>query len=158
LSIRYQKTDAGREEIRARRLDLPRPARTLLLVIDGTRTGDEWVGMIAGVGAADLQRLVDSALVAPAAAPSGAAAPAPAEVPLEQALEAVPMRVLYDYLTAQVRSQLGLMKGYKAVLDIERCTDVAALRRYALQFVDLVRTANGDGAARAISRDLAALR
>jgi RsmE family RNA methyltransferase len=38
---RYQKSDAGRAEIRSRSVDLPRPARNLLLIIDGTRSGDE---------------------------------------------------------------------------------------------------------------------
>lgn len=161
MSIRYQKTEAGRAEIRERRLELPRPARTLLLVIDAGKTGDEWVAAVAGTRPEDLDRLVQEGLVEPqaaAAAPRRAREPDSAEADLATALAGVPFRALYDHLTAQAKTQFGLMKGYKAVLDIERCADVDALRRYALGFVDQVRNANGDGAARTLARELAALR
>jgi hypothetical protein len=50
------------------------------------------------------------------------------------------------------------MKGYRAVLEIERCTDIASLRLYALQFVDLVREAAGPDAARVVRVEISALR
>lgn len=156
MSTRYQKTDLGRDEIRARQHELSRPARTLLLIIDGSKTGDEWLGMVAGATAADLQRLVDAGLLA-AQVVAERAAPAP-EVPLAEALEAAGFRALYDYLTGAVRPRLGLIKGYKMVLEIERCTDVADLRRLAVQFVELVREAQGDAPAREVRRELLALR
>ncbi len=161
MSSRYQKTEAGRAEIRERRLDLPRPARTLLLILDAGKTGDEWVAAVAGTRPEDLDRLVQAGLVEPvsgAPAPRRSREPEAAEPDLATALASVPFRSLYDHLTVQAKSQFGLMKGYKAVLDIERCADVDALRRYALSFVDQVRTTNGDSAARALARELAALR
>lgn len=162
MSIRYQKTEAGRAEIRERRHELPRLSRTLLLIIDGSKTGDEWLAALAGVGPDDLARLVQAGLVepvAPAVAPARRReAEAAAGPDLATALADVPFRALYDHLTAQARTQFGLMKGYKAVLDIERCADVDALRRYALAFVDQVRGANGDVAAGTLARELAALR
>ena len=157
MSVRYQKTDAGRAEIRARTLDLPRPARNLLLIIDGTRTGDEWLAMVAGAGAADLQSLLDRGLVS-ALSQASIELPLPVEQPLVDALQAIGFRALYDYLTSKARPRLGLMKGYRAVLDIERCTDVAALRRYAELFVELVREASGDEAARVVRQELLSLR
>jgi len=36
MSEFFRKTDAGRRELRDRRLGLPRPGRNLLLIIDGT--------------------------------------------------------------------------------------------------------------------------
>src|SRR3954452_7456146 len=106
---RYQKTDAGRAEIRARSLDLSRPARTLLVVIDATKTGDEWLPLVQGTGVPDLARLAGSGLVAAVAG----AAPAPAAQPavptagpaLEQALARLGYRELYDRLTAAARSR-----------------------------------------------------
>lgn len=157
MTLRYQKTDAGRAEIRARGVDLSRPARNLLLIIDGTRTGDEWLAMVAGASAADLQALLARGLVS-ALTQVFIEPPVPAEEPLAQALEAAGFRALYDYLTSNARPRLGLMKGYRAVLDIERCTDVAALRRYAVLFVELVREASGDEAARKVRGELSALR
>lgn len=161
MNTRYQKTEAGRAEIRERRHELPRPSRTLLLIIDGSKTADEWLTAVAGIGPDDLERLLQAGLIEPVAAAAAPRRARDAEGPepdLATALTAVPFRALYDHLTAQAKSQFGLMKGYKAVLDIERCADVDALRRYALAFVDQVRGANGDAAARALARELAALR
>jgi hypothetical protein len=156
MSTRFQKTDAGREEIRARKLDLSRPARTLLLIVDGTKSGDEWLAMVAGATAADLQRLVDAGMLS--AQVDAAPAPAAKEPPLAEVLEGTGFRALYDYLTGAARPRLGLIKGYRTVLEIERCTEVADLRRLALRFVELVREAQGDAAAREVGRELAALR
>lgn len=157
MSLRFQKTDAGRAEIRARTLDLPRPARNLLLIIDGTRTGDEWLAMVVGATAADFQALVARGLIS-ALSQASMAPPEIVEEPLAQALQLVGYRALYDYLTSNARSRLGLMKGYRAVLEIERCTDIASLRLYALQFVDLVREAEGPDAARVVRVEISALR
>ena len=44
----YSKTDAGRAEIRARTLPLSRTARNLLLVLDASKPGSEWVRLVAG--------------------------------------------------------------------------------------------------------------
>lgn len=172
MALRYAKTDAGREEIRARVLDLARPARTLLLIIDASRSGDEWVGMVNGAVAADLERLVQARLVVatgpatPAAAPVApapgapapvaSAAPASAGAGLEQALQALSYRELYDRLTAEARARLGLIKGYKMVLDIEKCAGAEEIRKLTLRFVAEVRNAQGDAAAREFCRSLGA--
>jgi len=163
-STKFRKTEAGRAEIRERRQALSRPARNLLVIIDDSRTGDEWLGLVAGAAPADLQALVDAGFVQAAAgvqAPPPAAAPAPppvADAPAPASMDAASFRALYDYLTAQARPRLGLIKGYRAVLDIERSTDVAALRRYAEHFIEQVRAAQGTDAAAEVQRDLAALR
>ena len=159
MAARYQKTDAGRDEIRARALDLPRPARTLLVVIDGAKSGDEWVGLVNGVGAADLQRLLELGLIAPmavAAAPAAAAAQ-PARGPgVEEALAQLSYRELYDKLTAEARARLGLIKGYRMVLEIEKCSGADEIRTLAARFVEEIRAAQGDKAARDFVRSLAA--
>jgi hypothetical protein len=51
---------------------------------------------------------------------------------------------------------LGLVKGYRMVLEIEKCSGVEALRVLALRFVDEVRMVQGDAAARAFCRELGA--
>lgn len=207
LSARLNKTEAGRAEIRARRLDLPRPARNLLLIVDATRAAGDWLAMVQGAGEADLARLLDEGLVqaatagatgaaagpvasaataAPSAAPAPAIAAAPASTPSASAstppagrpngeaagqplaepagrpmvapvAETASFRALYDYLTAQARPRLGLLKGYRTVLDIERAPDVQALRRCAEAFLEAVREAQGDAAADTVRRELAAL-
>lgn len=163
LSLRYRKTEAGRAEIRERRLPLTRPARNLLLIIDDTRRASQWQAMVAGVALADLEAMVeaglleavDDAAAAPAPAAAAPAAAAPAATPLR--LDEVPYRPLYDYLTAQARPRLGLMQGLRAVMEIERCSGPEPLRAYALHFVELVRKAQGDAAAREVAGAMASL-
>lgn len=81
LEERYEKSEAGRAEIKTRALVQGRIARNLLLVIDPTKTGGQWLGMVQGATQADLALLLQHGLVAPAAgvaravaASSGAAA------------------------------------------------------------------------------------
>jgi len=171
MAVHYQKTDAGREEIRARKLELSRPARTLLLIIDGTKSGDEWLAMVNGVGAPDLAALVAAGLIAPtassapapraASSSARAAAPAPS-VPahtgpgLEEALQAMSYRELYDRLTAEARSRLGLIKGYRLVLEIEKCSGPDEIRQLALRFAEEVRTTQGEEVARGFRLSLGA--
>jgi len=159
MADRFQKTDAGRDEIRARAHDLSRPARTLLLIIDASKTGDEWLAMVNGVVAADLARLLDAGLIAPAGgapAPAAAAAASPKGPTLQEALQYFTYRELYDRLTAEARPRFGLIKGYKWVLDIEKCRDVDEIRALTLRFVDELRAAQGDKAARDFCRELGA--
>jgi hypothetical protein len=161
MTGRYVKTAAGREAIHGRVHTLSRPARNLLLVIDGSRTGAEWVALVGGSSEADLAQLLQAGLVEP----SGALAAAPALPPaaprvratgLEQALAALSYRDLYDRLTGEARARLGLIKGYRMVLEIEKCSGAEEIRKLALRFIGEVRAAQGDEAARKLSRDLGA--
>jgi hypothetical protein len=75
VSIRYQKTEAGRQAIRERTLALTRQARNLLLIIDGSRSGAEWLGLVAGSTPDDLEQLAGQGLVVALAAPAAVVAP-----------------------------------------------------------------------------------
>ena len=68
-------------------------------------------------------------------------------MPLEQALMRVAFRELYDRLTHEAKPRLGLINGYRAILAIERATDIDALRAVAVQFIEQVRQAKGAQAA-----------
>jgi hypothetical protein len=134
---------------------LTRPARNLLLIIDASKTGDEWVSLVNGATGADLSQLIDDGLVEVSGAK--AAAPARPRGPgLEEALQNWTYRQLYDLLTVQARARLGLIKGYRMVLDIEKCAGVEEIRKLVLRFVDEVRAVQGDAAARAFCRELGA--
>lgn len=164
MTVRYLKTDAGREAIRSRDATLSRPARNLLLIIDDSRTGDEWLGLVTNASAADLAQLVDAAYVGEVAAaavkpvPAAAATrnPGTRAAAVEAALQALSYRELYDRLTLEARARLGLIKGYRMVLEIERCAGVDEIRQLALRFVEDVRAAQGDDAAREFCRSLGA--
>ena len=81
-------------------------------------------------------------------------APVTARMSLADALQMLGYQLLYDRLTAEARAQLGLIKGYKMILGIERCDGPEAIRTLALQFVEQVRGIKGDAAARALAQRL----
>jgi hypothetical protein len=154
LSVRLAKTDAGRTEIQRKSLPLSRPARNLLLIIDAGRPAQAWIGLVQGATLADLQDLMRAGLVAEQAAQ--APPPAPARLSLAQALESKSYRTLYDRITAEARPRLGLIKGYKLILDVERCAGPPEIRQLALRFVEQVRVTQGDAAALALALTLLA--
>jgi hypothetical protein len=55
---------------------------------------------------------------------------------------------LYDLLTKEAKARLGMLKSYRVILDVERCANVDELRAVALRFIDQVRDAQGEGAAK----------
>jgi len=150
LEQAYVKTEQGRVEIKARALPLSRSVRNLLLLIDGSKSAGQWLGLVQGATAEDLALLIQQGLIVseglPGAAPMWTVAP--------PALPSLDQQALYTFLTSAARQRLGLIKGYRWVLDVERCGDLAAMQQLALRFVDEVRQAQGDSAAAEVRRDL----
>lgn len=174
LDQSYQKTDAGRAEMKVRQLVNARATRNLLLVIDASKSARQWLGLVQGSTEADVQQLLDLGLIraagmaaAPATAPAadatfapafGAAPAAPKPAPAAAAPAAaggepqLDYEQLYAYLTRHAKQYLGLMKGYKVVLEVERCSGLAELQDYARRFVEMVREAQGDDLAEQVKR------
>lgn len=150
MAERYLRTEAGRREIRERAVQLTRPGRNLLLIIDASKTAAEWLAAVHGCTEADLRQLIDSGLIASALGQASAGRT------LEQALQERGYRELYDLLTQQARPRLGLIKGYKVVLEVERCSGAEQIRALAQRFVDLVREVQGEAEARLLRRRLGA--
>jgi len=151
------RTDRGRAVLQDRSVPLSRAARNLLLLLDPAQPAGHWLGLVRGSSDADLQTLLDAGLVAAvlAAAPVAAGAVAPRFVPV-LALEQLDYSTLSARLTAQVRPRLGLVQGFRAVLEIERAADAAALRLVAHRLVAQVQASQGDAAAQALSDALSA--
>jgi hypothetical protein len=152
---RWQKTDSGRAEIRQRALALTRTARNLLLILDASKPADDWIALVNGATPTDFAGLADQGLVEPV---GGAPAAVPAAEPgafdeLRSALMALDYESLYNLLTAQVREQMGLIKGYRMALEIERCAGLPELQalalRLAAQWHDELRL---DGLRKALQR------
>ena len=152
----FVKTELGREEIRRRSRSLPRTARNLLLIVDGTRRASDWMSLVQGATRDDLLRLLEGGLVEPDADPPEPT-PTPSTSPAcgsfsDTVLHADP-DALYGIMVAQAVERLGLIRGYAFVLEVERCTNGDAVRSLYARFVRLVRTRQGDAAARDL-RDL----
>ncbi len=150
LVVRYQKTDAGRAEIRTRALALPRVARSLLLIMDERQTAAAWVQCLEGSTADDVQRLLGLGLIS-AWAP---VAPVPAADAWLQALDDLGYEQLSQTLTEQAKQQLGLLRGLAFVLDIEKCAQVDELRALAVRLVAQVGQLKGPQAAGALQQRL----
>jgi hypothetical protein len=156
-TTRYAKTDGGRAEIQRRSLQLSRPARNLLLIIDNSRPAEAWLGLVQGAGVDDLRALVDAGLVAQAGAPGGTAPqPGTPRMSLAQALQTKSHPTLSARISAEARPRLGLLKGYKLILEAERCRTPDEIRALAQRFVTQVRVADGDAAAVALAQVLLA--
>ena len=65
MDARYVKTEAGRAEMKERRLALPRQARLLLVIIDASKSSADWVAAVNGSSAADIERLRAEGLIEP---------------------------------------------------------------------------------------------
>ncbi len=166
LEERYEKSEAGRAEIKSRSLVQARVARNLLLVIDASKTGADWLGVVQGATPADLQLLVQHGLVTPTAALASLSRPAPLTGPAStigaprtqtgsrsaaSRLAGVPQSSLdfgqlYTALSTFAKQQ-GLLKGYRLALEVEQCQDLPQLQVLALDVVDRVRATKGDAAA-----------
>jgi hypothetical protein len=150
LEQAYVKTEQGRAEIKARAQPLSRSVRNLLLLIDGSKSAGQWLELVQGATAEDLALLIQQGLIAPA----GLSVAAPVRTVAPPALPSLDQQALYAFLTSAARQRLGLIKGYRWVLDVERCGDLTAMQQLALRFVDEVRQAQGDSAAAEVRRDL----
>lgn len=158
MQQRFQRTEAGRAEVKARSQALSRSARNLLLVMDASRPGAEWLSLVQGATEADLQQLQISGLIADPTQASGTA-PVLAEVADHIELPAAlasPMAYeeLYGFLTRHAKQYLGLMKGYRMVLEVERCVDLPALQALTARFVQEVQLAQGEQVAEQVRRAL----
>lgn len=121
--IFYTKTDAGRKEIKTRQHKLPMGLRSLLLVIDGQRNGEQLRAVIVGLRAPpdSLKQLRDLGLIERAgASPDSPAATAPLSDTANR------YGIVYALMTDVVRENLGV-RGYFFQLKIERAEDVDAL-------------------------------
>jgi hypothetical protein len=178
----YFKTESGQGEIRNRLLNLPRSARTLLVLIDGTRSAEQLLEMVKASTAEDLQTLLRMKLIVEGEAGTSTTVPgvlrdrntAPAPLTTQPApLRTTPaplaansqpgalapattldFKELYVVLNELVREQLGIMKAFRYTLEIEKATEVQQLIVLAERFAKDVQAAKGDTAAKMVRRAL----
>lgn len=190
MSSRYIRTAAGQAEIQARAMKLSRPVRNLLLVINDSRTIEDWLVQVHGVTPDDVallrsEGLITEANMAPVssqAAPakaasssksandireaSGKPAAPSAEPPgndadwarTQQVIRMAGYNSLYDALTSVGKAKLGLMRGYRFVLEVEKCTGPDELRALALKFAEQLRAEHGMGAVGELTYALGAVK
>jgi hypothetical protein len=165
LDRAYMRTEAGRAEIKARALPMARSVRNLLLMIDGGKTAGEWLGLVQGITPSDIAYLLEQGLIAAVSGSSSADAglvqaslnaPASPSPSSKAEIDVSPLdyEQLYGFLTRHAKQYLGLIKGYRMVLEVERCADLAALRQLTQQFIADVNLAQGEVVADQVRRAL----
>lgn len=157
----WSKTNFGRAEIVARALVPERARRNLLLLIDGVRSQDTLLGVIAGINHGDFDQLARLGLIAKA--PTGTApTPRPATaavsipVPVSTPAPAPVLDVIareppsYGQLTAKltqlISSELGL-RGFRLTLAVEKAADVKELEPVAERVIAEIAKRKGGAAA-----------
>lgn len=182
MSTRYVRTPAGQAEIQGRTHQLSRAVRNLLLVINDSRTIEDWLSHLHGVTADDVTMLISAGLIAqtgaaapekavarpadlragvpkPTASPATAAAVAPATggvavagadaaensdwVRTQQVIRNAPYNALYDALNSIGKAKLGLVRGYRFALEVEKCNGVDEIRVLAMKFAEQLRSEHG---------------
>jgi hypothetical protein len=154
MNERFAKSESGRSEIKSSTRKLSRPARNLLLIIDGSRDASSWVHLVHGASEKDLQELLSAGLIEVTAAPEMARVGRTST--LAEALNGLSYEQLYALLTGQARDRLGLIKGFKTILDLEKCSNIDELRALALRFFDQVKQHQGEEVARTMRLALGA--
>jgi hypothetical protein len=139
LDQTYRKTEAGRAEISQRALPLSRSTRNLLLMLDTTRTARGWLGMVHGTTESDLTLLLEHGLIMSTVVDVVPDALAPAQ--------GLSYDELYAYLTQTIKKQIGLIKGVRLTLEVERCTELPALQALAWRLVAEIDSVHGEEAA-----------
>ncbi len=129
--------------------------------VDLQRLLDEGLLGKATAGSAPVPVPAPSSAQAPAPAPRPAspASPAPATTPATYSLDpevaslmdvvrATSYSVLYDTLNSQGKAELGLVGGFRFVLEVERCNGLSELIPLAQRFLVQVREERGLSALR----------
>jgi hypothetical protein len=150
----YVRTEAGKAEIRAHGIKLSRPARNLLMVIDASCSGDAWIAKVNGSTQADLEVLIAARLIAPQGGSS--AKTVYQRIPVDVAVRDWTYDALYTLLTHEAKERFGLIKGYRLILKIEGCSDLAGIQGVALDVVEQIRKAHGEESAARFRKQLGA--
>ena len=160
------KTDAGRAEMQTRALVKERSQRTLLLLIDGSKSDDMLLASVAGSRPEDFRLLQEQGLIAPvqggsrSGSRSGAPtipAPLTAPAPLDASPPGPAPEIDYASFTATltqlISKELGL-RGFTLTLAVEKAGTIQELQAVAQRTLDQIRDRKGEAAAAAARRGL----
>lgn len=155
MQYRCVRTAEGQAEIQSNARRLSRPLRNLLLIINATQPAGFWLTQVKGCTEADLQWMLAERLLAtvdlpappPPAGAGGEPPPADAQaLAVLRQIQQAGQRPLYEALNVFSKEALGLVRGYRFALEIERCDGPADLRVLAQRLLDQVRGDQGDAA------------
>jgi hypothetical protein len=152
------KTELGRRTIRERTVELPRPARTILLLVDGRSTVEKLRKFISATHAAErtLEDLEAKGLI------TRVAPPFTRSIPMVESDDPRPrvgmaasslerFNALYELMCEVSATFLGL-RGYFVQLKIERCENASQLFALKQDLVESIANRHGPEVAKEINR------
>lgn len=153
-TARYAKTQAGVDEISQRRTNLRGKLRTMLILIDPTKTADDLREQASRIGAPAefLEILVASGYIAPLALPSGNdAAMEPAAVTVSVTSDDLArFRQAKSFMNETVVGALGI-RAFMFTLKLERCATRADLAQLVPDYERALRKTLSEPEARAMA-------
>lgn len=152
MTLTYDKTEKGREEIATRKHQLPSRLRTLLVMVDGKHNSDDLLKKVAGLGlnAQSLEELLTGefihALQAPEVLPPAPEAAPEAVAPIELPTGETQFAALYHFYTETIKSTIGL-RGYGLQLKVEKAGTIEDFRALRPAYLEAVLKAKGNDVA-----------
>ena len=146
-TTRYTKTEKGAEEIHSRGKNLRGRMRTMLILIDPSKSGDELRASAAQIGVEPefLETLVrDGYVVAVAGTDSGPADPVPRVVTKD---ELARFRAAKAFINETVVDALGV-RAFLFTLKLERCSTRAELAELLPAYAKAIRKFRGEAETR----------
>jgi hypothetical protein len=150
----FTKTDLGRRTIQHRSIELPRTARTILLLVDGRSTVAKLQQFIAATHASGetLQELHTMGLIAPVGTTQAANSDIlEVESARPEMSEIDRFNALYELMCEVSATFLGL-RGYFVQLKIERSANAAELLELRKDLVEAILNRHGNEVAKEINR------
>lgn len=146
----FDKTSAGRDEVRTRARGLPQRLRSVLILVDGARTEAALRQAVERTGAPvdTVETLLSMGLIQPVAVTAKVAQPAPAGELVEQAFAAATtadperFRIAKKFMNETVVDALGL-RSFMFTLKLEKCATLPDLAALAPEYTRLVQKAKG---------------
>jgi hypothetical protein len=141
---RVSKTAAGLDEVRGRGMKLPQRLRTMLIMVDGTRTVLQLreAARTLGVPADFLETLVAMGLVASESQAAAAPVPAPAGPEANQSNDGERFRAALKFMNDTAVDILGL-RAFFFTLKLERCFKAEDLLALMPEFSKAVGKSRG---------------
>jgi hypothetical protein len=147
----YRKTDKGTDELKSRGKNLPQRLRTMLILIDGTRTVAELQPAAAKMGGEGdfITVLERQGLVEPVPAAGGDSA-GPRQAAGGADDEFARFRVLHKFMTESVADALGV-RAFFFTLKLEKCSTRADLALLVEDYCKAIAKGSGEDAAAALT-------
>jgi hypothetical protein len=150
-AARYAKTEKGAEEISKRRKNLDRRMRTMLILVDPSKSADELAAQAVQLGVPPdfLQTMVRDGFIAPVSDASGGAGVEAAETPLTQD-EFARFRKAQAFMNETIVNALGI-RSFMFTLKLEHCATRSELAAIAPDYIKALRKGTDDAEARVIA-------